>query len=420
MKIPSNGKVIIFDDKYAQIESLLKSLSREKVPYLYYQDETGSDLPDTPIRNVRLVILDLQLVSDQNFSEENVVSSIGARFDKTLEPNAPYILIYWSTKAKKYQTILEKSFDNKLSKFRPLVSVSMKKAEALKAKNPVEFINSELKLITEEFSSYYTMGIWESAVNDAAGSITNDLINIFDRQKNWDKNFKNLIYSLALAEIGNSHIAEYSDNDRLKAAISVINSMLIDSIDLETDKTFSGVKVKDIKQGGNGLSKEAKVALNSKLHALNDSPLKNLVLGNLYVEKLNSIGAKIFERDLKANQFELLKKEKVKVKSLKLDITPACDYAQKKGYSRILHGIAIESDLERKILHDAEYLYGQCPTILIGGKAHFLFFDFRHLDTLDSSNLSTATVNLRLRLNLVLDIQAQVSHHFNRPGIVTI
>ncbi|UII31108.1 hypothetical protein LVD17_22715 [Fulvivirga ulvae] len=420
MKIPSNGKVIVFDDKYDQIANLLKSLSQEKIPYLYYQDEAGSDLPDVPVRNVRLVILDLQLVSDQNFSEENIVSSVGARFERTLEPNVPYILIYWSTKAKKYQTILEKSFEDRLSQFTPLVSVSMKKSEALKANNPVEFIKNELKQITEEFSSYYTMGMWESAVNDAAGSITNSLINIFDRQKNWDKNFKNLIYSLALAEIGKSHLPEYSDNEKLKAAISVINSMFIDSIDLETDKAFSEVEITDIKQGGNGLSKEARISLNSKLHALNDSPLKGLVRGNLYVEELNPIGKKIFKEDVKATFQESLKKEKTKIKSLKLDITPACDYAQKKGYSRILHGIAIAADVERKNLQDGEYMYKQSPTILIGGEPYFIFFDFRYLDSLDSSTLSTTTVNLRLRLNIILDIQAQISHNFNRPGIVTI
>lgn len=419
MKIPSNGKVIVFDDKYEQIESLLKSLSQEKIPYLYYQDETGTDLPDTPIRNVRLVVLDLQLVSDQNFSEENIVSSIGARFERTLEPNVPYILIYWSTKAKKYQTILEKSFEDRLCKFRPLVSVSMKKSEALKASNPVEFIKNELKQITEEFSSYYTMGMWESAVNDATGSVTNDLINIFDRQKNWDKNFKNLIYSLALAEIGNSHLQEYSDNEKLKAAICVINSMLIDSIDLETDRAFSTVEIKDIKLGGSGLSLDSKRDLNSRLHIIKDAELKDHITGNLYIQNLSAKGKRILNDSFKeSRRSEILKSKPI---SIQLDITPACDYAQKKNYSRILHGIAVSGDFSKSDLTKSfDYLYRECPIMVIDNVPRYLLFDFRFLDTLTSDQIANKKASLRLRSNIVLDIQAQLSHHSNRPGIVTI
>jgi hypothetical protein len=137
MILPTNGKVVIFDDQYEQIEGLLKTLSKERVPFLYYKDELGEDLPDKPIKKVRLVFLDIELVSGQTLSNHNIISSIGARFEKVLEKNNNYVLIYWSTKEKKYQEVLNQAFEERLIDYKPIVALSLNKSEALDQKGKI-------------------------------------------------------------------------------------------------------------------------------------------------------------------------------------------------------------------------------------------------------------------------------------------
>ena len=75
MVLPTNGKVVVFDDKYEEVKALLTALSKQKIPYFYFYEEDGSDLPDTQIENVRLVFLDLLLVNDNSAKEENIISA---------------------------------------------------------------------------------------------------------------------------------------------------------------------------------------------------------------------------------------------------------------------------------------------------------------------------------------------------------
>ena len=37
MILPNNGKIVIIDDKYSEVEALMAALAREKMPFLFLQ-----------------------------------------------------------------------------------------------------------------------------------------------------------------------------------------------------------------------------------------------------------------------------------------------------------------------------------------------------------------------------------------------
>ena len=55
MILPNNGKAVIIDDQLSEAFPLMTLLSQEKVPFVYFQDEGGDDLPEEPLKNIRLI-----------------------------------------------------------------------------------------------------------------------------------------------------------------------------------------------------------------------------------------------------------------------------------------------------------------------------------------------------------------------------
>ena len=142
MILPTNGKVAVFDDKYNDVKNLLGALSKNAVPYFYFQDEGGEDLPEKPISNIRLVFLDLELVTDGSANPQNIISSIGGRLSKVLEQNSNYVLVYWSTKQQLYGEIIDNAFENGLSNYKPILKISLNKVEALRdVNNTIESVS---------------------------------------------------------------------------------------------------------------------------------------------------------------------------------------------------------------------------------------------------------------------------------------
>lgn len=419
MILPNNGKVIVFDDKIDDVDKLLSSLSKEQIPYLYYSDEYAGDLPDNPIENVRLVFLDLELVTN-NPNPRNIIGPIAQRLKKTIYPNNLYILIYWSTKENKYRADLEKEFESGgLQEYKPLAILSLDKAKA--KHEGLKYIQDSLK---EELKPYHALTafmLWESSVNNAAGSITNRICSIFEKDSKWDTNMHGMIYELAKAQAGIDTIKDRNNTQLLELAIDVINSNLIEAVEKKFQNVSDSINVDKIKPTGSGMSENEKINLNTKIHLITaEKKFNHFVPGNLYIKKLNAIGREIVQRNLNTDIIKTLKEESIKL--VCIDLTPACDYSRGKNYSRIIYGIMLDKSITKKNLIQGEYRYTNCPIMKLENDT-YIVIDFRCIRSYNRTELEYhfhEKPKYRLRSNLLLDIQAQLSNHINRPGIITV
>lgn len=418
MILPNNGKVVVFDDQHKDVETLLKALSKEKIPYLYYQDELGLDLPDTPVENIRLVLLDLELVSN-NPTPHNIIAAIGRRLQTVLSKNTTYLLIYWSEKEDKYKENLEDAFNNRLKDYKPVLIKSLSKVAAKTSENPITYIRDNLREEMKLYNSMNAFLLWESCVNNAAGTITNNFTNIFQKNTDWDKDFCNLLFTLAKAQAGTEIVNSLNDNEKLTSAFELINSTLTANIENVFLSKLGEISINNVKEGGHGVKPDEKLKINTSIHLLKSSTLTHYFSGNLYIKDTSNISIDIIKHNFKDSKLAEINAANPKL--ICLDITPSCDYSQRKNYTRILYGVKV-AGIFKDDLQNKDSRYKLTPIMEFDSRSYILF-DFRHFKTFlkeEFDILFPERPEYRLRKNLLLDIQAQLSNHINRPGIVTV
>ena len=59
--IPLNGRIAIIDDVIEQALPLMRVLSKNRIPYVFYKGNRMEDLPDKPDNDIRILFLDLKL-----------------------------------------------------------------------------------------------------------------------------------------------------------------------------------------------------------------------------------------------------------------------------------------------------------------------------------------------------------------------
>jgi hypothetical protein len=119
-----------------------------------------------------------------------------------------------------------------------------------------------------------------------------------------------------------------------------------------------------------------------------------------------------------------------------LEVSPSCDYSQNKWkLHRQIPGVLwpieyISTKIhskEKEIVNQADYIY-KSPTFLYCKKMYKMVFDLRDFSTSNFNDIKNYKEKLsfrplnpplfRIRHNLLIEIQSQISKHINRPGFV--
>ncbi len=478
MILPTNGKVVVFDDQYSQVKSLLSVLSKERVPYLYYQDETGEDLPEKPIKNVRLVFLDIQLISGQTLSNHNIISAIAIRLNKILEKENNYILIYWSTKENKYKDLLEKTFNDQLKEYKPIITLSLDKTEALKPENnTIELIIQEIKDKSEDFKLFKVFALWENLVNNSAGHLINDFTNFISKDESWDESTKYLLYKLSQAYSGKT-INDKAENEKLKDALFTLNHTLIDTIEDRISKTINEKKetLNDIILDKKTSNQDFGSVINNKL-LISEMEFKGNIPGTFFLiedelkqkkeilkQKLEGIinndkipddkrkgviekakkkyseeikNLEFFERNVEKN-YKIIVNSLVTIDSekerkvlrdsilessmkIELNISPLCDYAQEKMQcARIVPGLLLDIGYKEQLSTTNMYNYISDCEIRFRDKDYYLLFDFRFLYSKPETILKRRIAHNKIKHQLLADIQLKLGSHVTRSGVLYV
>ncbi len=469
MILPGNGKVVIIDDQLTEAFPLMTLLSQEKVPFIYFQDEGGDDLPEQPLKNIRLVFLDLKLIASER--TKDIISAIVSRLTRILsEDNGPYMMVVWSTHKSDYYADLLAEFDTKLKKYKPILIVTLPKStylrtedghKVLKDRASLTKINDVLKTKLSKKDSIYPFLFWENLVNNAAGDTTNTFTSFFEfDSKDWNKNTKNVLYKIAKAYSGKIIDKTPPDEIRqLKSALFTLNYSLIDGAENYISAIGELEELKGKVIENSQANAEFSAVVNNRL-LISDEKEKGLIPGNVYILDKKNLstdkaghyrtilngsvnrhmlptifkkdmlqdlkGVKGLERKKKHDKFVDKKFSEIKKdifdrgEPVELHVSPVCDYAQNKlQLGRILPGILVKQEYREFI--DTRHLFNYAsPIFTISKDRYFLLFDFRFLFSMTITQLNANEPEFRVKQQLLTDIQIQLSNHINRQGVIFV
>jgi hypothetical protein len=414
---PENGSIVIVDDQIDEALPLMKVLSKNGIPFKYFNGK-AEELPDSPLDNVRILFLDIELEGMEGVTADKTkLSALANVISRIVTTKCqPYVIIAW-TKHKE----LVSSLNGYLKELSPLFPLCIDKSECKTEKGEFDIDKISKKLIEKvnEFGSFKFFLKWQNISNKSAGKIINDISSIYPFDGKWNNNTNNLLVKLAEAYAGK----QVDKNNVWKYAMLSFNSLFLDIIenDIFTDNLDTN-KNMDLPQQPNLDDKNIIGEINRRLHISIENNV-NPVPGNIYSSIENMVVDKkilienIFNGDL--NQFK--EKENLIEKSelIHLEVSPFCDYAQNKWKrSRILNGVKWPEKYEGN-LKKADYVY-KTPLVRIDNNLYYFVFDIRFLTSIEIEKLNNVTSTMRIRKELLNDIQTKIAGHINRLGITSL
>lgn len=415
MILPDNGKVVIIDDKIEDVIELISGLSSEKVPFVYYKDELGDDLPDEPLNNVRIVFLDLLLIDDSKPPVKIVISTLISRLKRIIpKNNGPYILIYFSSTRKKYSKAFEKELNKKALKiYKPFLCLSISKPTNL------EKVKMELHLKFEKFKSFKAFLLFESIVNRATSNAVNNFTSIISTEDtNFDKKLKDILYQTGEARVGKETFTDLSNGKKIKNSLLTLSSTIADNFDSAINELdFDEIDFEQVSK--NDTSEEAKAKVNSRLHIYHNTN-SQIKTGTIFkITKNKYILKSILDAFSEKHSIE----DDYNPQLVLIDITPVCDYSQDKNYSRGVYAILIENQKYKiKKGEKSQSFFGFSPPLYVNKKIQKLIIDFRHTTSFSKTEFEKLKLKplFKIGSEITIEFQANTAKHIIRPGIISV
>ncbi|WP_335965420.1 hypothetical protein [Galbibacter sp. PAP.153] len=342
--------------------------------------------------------------------------------------------------------------------------------EFVARENALETIEKHIEEGLKDAGIFHLFVIWENLVNKASSSTVQAISDTIETNDLWEGNLRDVIKRMAKARTGQNDI---SDDLALKAALgtfsysfseelesSIRDYVFPDYVKLDSPFIISGYDSGDVKfeisryQGADGKPK-LKLAKNGtsikdnlsvkNFHKLANGinqPDKSIVEGliNTYINIPNLINTKLHlelnpsnelmpgnvykidvsdEKKIKylPTYFDRIDNDLNKYQFIEIEVSPICDYAQKKWKkSRLLSGVLYSGELTAKSKID--HLYPVRPRVIIDEKPYNMIFDFHLFKSKETDEVEAEReIWFRLKRELLLDIIANLSSHVNRPGI---
>lgn len=347
--------------------------------------------------------------------------------------------------------------------------------------NILNEIQSRIDECLNEVDSVKLLIEWENCISYSLSKTIFNISNIVDNDGYWNDNLKHVYYKLAHAQLG-KNMKDKTNNELGRAALNTISSTFYDKLesrisDISLDESL------DIKNAGidflcninqskiklrwrdltyflfiDGTQKSQnktveglkannnpnEIDITQKLKARYNqiSPKLNFELlfskeekapfhpGNVYVKNVSGLK----KRNLLFTYFPKIKEKenngKFKIKTIsdfrfvEVECTPACDYSQSKRLRyRLISGILFKNIDYKQLDPNLDSIYKEIPAFQYKNDVYRLVFDYRLFKTIsvaDKADIGNNSFIFRLKHELVVDIQARISSHINRPGIITV
>lgn len=272
-QFPSDGSVVILEDKVEEALPLIKLLSQKGIAATYY---TGADteLPDKPMQKIRLAFVDIQLFgpSDSHSYAQNILRILNRIIP---DNNGPYILIVWSKTGDINADTLELEAAAstrppvkvlRLSKstfFKSIAEESMREAlvaeidSALQARLTTDDLSAVKKVVNEFYQFRKTLqpkknalkaiakellsglegvdilqlfSLWENCINKTSGRIVESFSLLHKPDEFWQSNLKSTMHRMAHTQLG-KRIDSVGDDELIKNAIKTLNYIFLGALE---------------------------------------------------------------------------------------------------------------------------------------------------------------------------------------------
>lgn len=416
MNVPEDGRIVVIDDQEKEAIPLLKALSQNGYATKYFT-EKYEDLPKNPLNGINLVFLDIVLGTDGQESRTKITTAMGI-FSKIVSvKNGPLIIVAWT---KHEELIQNLSSALETAKYQ-FIMVNMEKNECkVDDEYSIELINKKLEQNLDGKGALHLFITWQNLVHRASGKIVNDFSQFYTHDTSWNQNMTTVFLQLARGYAG-KQLDKTKIDDVIRNALFSFNGAFIDSLNTEIrTNVYSTALNLPFSSAGDNLDEKTTGKINSKLiitDQISGPKIPGTVFENIDVEKpkLSELFDGNFETFTNKAQLEQ------SVKYVFLEITPICDYAQdKQRVLRILPGVLWPTDISANKIDKRKWYVYPSSIILFQDKLYHMVFDFRYLTSVSMDKLSDKVPIFIVKQELLVDIQANLAGHVNRPGVVSV
>lgn len=469
--ISQNSKIVVIDDKYDDVKHLLLTLNKNGTGLIYFKGDDLTELPDKPLKGIRLLFLDFVLGTDGQPPKTQISTLISVLRKTIATDNGPYLLLAWTGHSTPLLNMLKQELITDHTIPRPMAVIDLEKKEC---QNDAAKIVAKIEENLAEKEIIELLIHWENQATTATSQVLGMVSEIsrpfqspqaeqeakeaepearaakaaeaFEHySKSWKSAMERHVYRIAESALGKTI---KPDRDMLMAAQISFTELFKDQIEslIRNDTlTFKALtdRIAAEKPYEPEYSSEEKAKMNSHFLLVTREMAKTLQPGNIYLLK-DVAGAvkcetkdchydqtKITEDQIRSEAFQETKIYKDKpeliphlikeVIPLLIEVTALCDYANDKWKNaKLLFGMlwpeATQTDSESyKTLKKAEYLYPPIP-ILYEGKIYRITFNANRVMSVNFNLFANLQPILRARKEFLVDIQHWCANQMSRPG----
>lgn len=427
---------IVVDDDKEEGEELVKMLQGHGIHTDFILYRVGEEINSFK-RNRKLIFMDLMLNGNGGQVAENMSILITVLGRLCSDPGfGLYGLVVWTKHAEHKNELLRRiavaSFDknpstdttneNELELLTPKINpplfvLCLNKSKYIKT-GDYSTLGEDLEEALEADNTAYFYSQWCRSVELAKIKAVRDIYELVGDYENHSEKFTYILQRLALQHSGTKDLYEYLTVDAYKAFDELLYA---DLTYLQREEKLPDLEEKLGNPFEADETKRIEAALNTKLFVDTDAISQSVVVpGNVYLIQGERFELKI---DLNERCFESINKDSVQY--IAIELTPPCDFSNKKIGSRVVGGIICDMITDKgkmknlqKSCGDKRYIV-RC--VLIGGETpKFVMFDFRYLYTPKTEELMDEDkykILFRAKPRLFADILQKFSSHAARLGL---
>lgn len=456
-------KIVVVDDRKEDVENLLKLLDKKGIAFnYYYQDADSGNLPDNPLKNVRLLFLDFVLGTDGQPVTTKISTLINVLKKILHTDNGPYIILAWTLHNNvvkngdlitPFKTELYKNLDIP----KPVAIVDLDKINVMQ---DFSLIDKKLKNTFNGGNIFEILFDWESngrvALADVIKTINDiSLQNMAGIPVSLDK------FSLSLRKATERNMYQFAASVSGEKNLNSSNEILIDA-----QLPLGGIlhdhlekHIRELTPELKRLSRKIYISKNlPKYNAMERAQMNTFFLlsknpevclkpGNIYkatsiLKKIHRSGKIIFRKkdfyneqkiksdkvNCKGNQIKLkdltkkMKEFDNRIIPILVEVTPECDYIQDnwKG-ARFIFGVLwpdkfLDNNNTDKYIQSAEGKIYRKLLIKHNNSVYFLLLHSAYQCFIPLSAVKSVKPMLHARKELLSDIQHWLGSHASRPG----
>jgi len=448
-------RIIVVDDKRDEVKQLLKLLDKKGIPFNYYfEDGKYTNLPDSRLKNIRLIFLDFVLGTDGQPVKTKIATLLNVLKRILHTDNGPYIILAWTAhNSVSRNDDLITPFKSEILKNsdipKPVAIVDLDKVNVMRRVSHIE------KKLKEKFKGKDIFEIlfgWECSGRVALADVLKTLT---------DLSAKNITVPISSLDHYSTLLRNAVEKNMYQFAASVSGKNLNSgkSILIDAQLPLSGIFQDHLEtsirkttpdllrlsqkiyrlRNSSRYSDSEKAEMNTYFLLVSNSLGPSLKPGNIY--KATSVLRKVHRNSkvtfkkkdfcdtnkLKSRRTDPVVNTKLKELNKKIipvliEITPECDYVQKNWRNaRFIFGVLwphtfSDNSKTKEYLKDAKQKL--FPPILIKykGTIYFLAFHSDYQFTLPLSTLKSIKPIIRARKELLADVQHWSAMHASRPG----